>query len=230
MGRRLSVGGKGAGHLTSTVAQYIDRITSRFSHTFKFHIFKRLLKQHAANATNVFLPFAFSTSNTWALASLGSTPVGPRASLELLLRWSGQASLAEGRSEEKNVSRGRKTISSSALPTESLSVSEVATSNPVALEHAQQKGFYPQVGSLPLPESGLDGVQPLVAPPLVTEVPGTLLPARGRFDAPTPFASATLRHEALRDETDLAEEDLDQLADKLKRILDEEARRHGIQV
>jgi hypothetical protein len=39
-----------------------------------------------------------------------------------------------------------------------------------------------------------------------------------------------LRHEALRDEAELVQEDLDSLADKMKRILDEEARRYGIQV
>jgi hypothetical protein len=43
-------------------------------------------------------------------------------------------------------------------------------------------------------------------------------------------ASAVARHGARRDEASAPENDLSQLAAQMKRILDEEARRHGIDV
>jgi hypothetical protein len=93
-----------------------------------------------------------------------------------------------------------------------------------------QQGFYPQQGTLPLPAAGQPNFRPLLAPPLAAETPPTLLPSQEVFDAPTPYASAAARQAARRDEANLIEEDLDVLAVKIKRILDDEARRHGIQV
>jgi hypothetical protein len=93
-----------------------------------------------------------------------------------------------------------------------------------------QQGFYPQLGSLPLPAAGQPNFRPLLAPPLAAEIPPTLLTPQEVFDAPTPYASAASRQAARRDEANLIEEDLDVLAVKIKRILDDEARRHGIVV
>jgi hypothetical protein len=114
-------------------------------------------------------------------------------------------------------------------PIESLPVPEAPAPRPEPPEGARQ-GFYPQTGALPLPEAGRGGGRPLVAPPLAADTPPTLLQPRFPFDAPSPFATATLRREAQRDEVDLAQEDLDLLAARIKRILDEEARRYGIDV
>lgn len=93
-----------------------------------------------------------------------------------------------------------------------------------------QQGFYPQAGSLPLPAAGQPNFRPPLASPLATENAPTLLAPQAVFDAPTPFASAASRQAAKQEEAALAEEDLDILAAKIKRILDEEARRHGITV
>ncbi len=93
-----------------------------------------------------------------------------------------------------------------------------------------QQGFYPQSGSLPLPAAGQPYFRPPLAPPLAAGHPPTLLPPQAVFDAPTPIASAAARQAAKHDEANLAEEDLDVLASKIKRILDDEARRYGIQV
>jgi hypothetical protein len=93
-----------------------------------------------------------------------------------------------------------------------------------------KQGFYPQSGSIPLPAAGQPYFRPPLAPPLATEIPPTLLPPQEVFDAPTPFASAETRQSAKRDEARLDEQDLDVLASKIRRILNDEARRHGIQV
>jgi len=93
-----------------------------------------------------------------------------------------------------------------------------------------KQGFYPQLGSLTLPAAGQPNFRPPLAPPLASEHNPTLLPPQEVFDAPTPIATALAQQAAKSDETLLLEEDLDDLADKIKRILDDEARRHGIQV
>jgi len=103
------------------------------------------------------------------------------------------------------------------------------TPTPQAPTGAQQ-GFYPQDGTLPLPSAGQPHFRPPLAPPLASEQLPTLLTPQAVFDAPTPYAAATARQEAKEDEERLVEEDLDVLAGKIKRILDDEARRNGIQV
>jgi hypothetical protein len=140
-----------------------------------------------------------------------------------------QESSVEIKPGEQDLSRAQEPHVRSDIPAESSALPGVAASHQSASEGARQ-GFYPRAESLPLPAASLVGAQPLFAPPLATEIPPTLLPPRAPFDAPTPLASAALRHEALRDEAELVQEDLDSLADKMKRILDEEARRYGIQV
>jgi len=91
-----------------------------------------------------------------------------------------------------------------------------------------QQGFYPQAGVLPLPGAGQPNYRPPFAPPLAASTPPTLMTPQDVYDAPTPYAAAALRQEAKKDEELLVQEDLDMLAGKIKRILDEEAQRFGI--
>ena len=75
------------------------------------------------------------------------------------------------------------------------------------------------------PESRARIVPPVVAPSLPP-----LLPSQGVSMPSPPVAAAIVRQGARREETPAAEDDLNMLAAKIKRILDEEARRHGIDV
>lgn len=221
---RLPIGPPWTDQQMNAASQYIARMANRFSYTWK-----RLLRYRFGTTASGAMPLVFSISSTWAQASLSTTLVGPAATLDMLLRWIRQERSVEIQTSERNTSRAHEPTGRSDVPVEPIPRPGVAASRQSVSESAQQ-GFYPQVGSLPLPAASLNGGQSLFAPPLATEIPPTLLPPLAPFDAPTPLASATLRHEALRDETDLVQEDLDFLADKIKRILDEEARRHGIQV
>lgn len=68
------------------------------------------------------------------------------------------------------------------------------------------------------------------APPALTLSMPDLLPAVGPGAAVLPIAAETARYGAWRDEVSAPEKDLSLLAAQVKRILDEEARRHGIDV
>jgi hypothetical protein len=68
------------------------------------------------------------------------------------------------------------------------------------------------------------------SPPSVTPSLPPLLPAVSPGSPTLPLASATSRYGAWRGEVDAPETDLSLLAAQMKRILDEEARRHGIDV
>lgn len=69
-----------------------------------------------------------------------------------------------------------------------------------------------------------------VAPPRVAPSLAPLLPSQ-RVEMPSPpIATAIVRQGARQEESLPAEDDLSELAAKVKRILDEEARRHGIDV
>ncbi len=83
----------------------------------------------------------------------------------------------------------------------------------------------PSALATPLPDH--ESTVSVVNPTLASRLP-YLTPAEPGTAWDLPIAAATARHGALVEAT--AEEDLDALAAKLKRILNEEARRHGIQV
>jgi hypothetical protein len=68
-----------------------------------------------------------------------------------------------------------------------------------------------------------------VSPPSITSSLPPLLPAASPGSPVLPMAAAISRNGAWRGEVD-AEKDLNLLAAQMKRILDEEARRHGIDV
>jgi hypothetical protein len=69
-----------------------------------------------------------------------------------------------------------------------------------------------------------------LAPPGATVSFPALSPPLKPYDPTLPAASATLQYGARREAVDAMPEDLDVLAAKIKRILDDEARRHGIDV
>jgi hypothetical protein len=71
---------------------------------------------------------------------------------------------------------------------------------------------------------------PNIAPPALTQSLPPLLPSASLGAAVMQVAGAVARDGARRDEVSAAENDLSQLAAQMKRILDEEARRHGIDV
>lgn len=68
-----------------------------------------------------------------------------------------------------------------------------------------------------------------IAPPAISSSLPALLPPRAKDQEPLPIAAAMARHGA-RVEAATAYEDLDELAARIKSILDEQARRHGIDV
>ena len=185
--------------------------------------------------------------SSWVARAVAVEPTGPTAPLTLLLRLLGEA---EPLSENPPVRRAPPVRGAKPSPTELLRSQAERTASGVPEWDAPfsstprgeapapvvqpptgaQQGFYPQSGSLPLPAAGQPNFRPPLAPPLASEHTPTLLPPQEVFDAPTPFAAATARQAAKFDEGRLVEEDLDMLASKIKRILDDEARRHGIQV
>jgi hypothetical protein len=189
------------GQVTS---QYAARIARRFARTLN-HSEKHRSERNGFSE----MSFGFSISSSWAQASLSASLTGPSTNLDVLIYWARRENAIGITTNEVAVPLTHKPVSTPAVPTKTIP-------GPTAFS--------------PRTLAGLDRGEPLVAPPLAAEVPATLQAPRTLFEAPTPYASATLRHEARQDETDLVQEDLDLLADKIKRILDEEARRHGIQV
>jgi len=211
-------------HNDQVASQYVARITRRLAHTLNHPETNRLGRNEFPE-----MSFGFFTTSSWAQASLSASLTGPSTKLDLLIYWARRENAIGITTNEVAVPLTHKPVSTPAVPTKTIPGPTTFSPRTFASTDAQH-GFYPQTGTMPLPEAGLDRGEPLVAPPLAAEVPATLQAPRTLFEAPTPYASATLRHEARQDETDLVQEDLDLLADKIKRILDEEARRHGIQV
>jgi len=69
-----------------------------------------------------------------------------------------------------------------------------------------------------------------IMPPFLSPSLPPLLPAAAPGSSVLPLAAETARRSAWRDEVNAQEKDLNLLAAQIKRILDEEARRHGIDV
>ena len=86
-------------------------------------------------------------------------------------------------------------------------------------------GARPQIA----PNFELDNSQPFTAPVLTPSLP-PLLPSVSSGAAARPIAVDTARQISWRDEVYAQEDDLSVLASQIKRILDEEARRHGIDI
>jgi hypothetical protein len=175
--------------------------------------------------------------------SLVTIASGIQAPVELLLRLAGERSVvgetpapaarpATGAASELlRAPAQRQPVSQPAWETPFSDQPRLGAPAPAAfLPPGAQQGFYPQAGSLPLPGAGQPNFRPPLAAPLASETPPTLLSPQEVYDAPTPYAAAAQRALALRDQAELAEEDLDLLAEKIKRILDDEARRFGIPV
>jgi hypothetical protein len=209
------------GQVTS---QYAARITRRLARTLNYSE-----KHRSERETLSEMPLVFFTTSNWAQASLSASLAGPSTKLDLLVYWARRENTIGITMNEVTAPLTHEPNFTPAIPTKSIPGPRTFSPPTLASRDAQH-GFYPSTSSMPWPEAGLDRGEPLVAPPLAAEVPATLQAPRTLFEAPTPYAAATLRHEAIQDETDLIQEDLDLLADKIKRILDEEARRHGIQV
>ncbi|MDZ8054546.1 MAG: hypothetical protein RMX68_008605 [Aulosira sp. ZfuVER01] len=70
----------------------------------------------------------------------------------------------------------------------------------------------------------------LMPPPIVKSLLPPLLPLQMTNNAVPSVATAIIQQNAKQEETTTSEEDLNALATKIKRILDEEARRYGIDV
>ncbi len=71
---------------------------------------------------------------------------------------------------------------------------------------------------------------PRIAPPAVASALPALRPPQQAYEPVTPVAASTARHGAQQEESKTPPAELDELAVKIKRILDEEARRYGIDV
>lgn len=80
------------------------------------------------------------------------------------------------------------------------------------------------------PGESLAGPAPRFAPPQVAATLPSLRPVQWSSVELTPAAAFTAERSARREAADTEPDDLDELALKLRRILEEEARRHGIEV
>jgi hypothetical protein len=220
-----------------------QRLAARLAQSMLRHASAWRASSGRARDTEVLAAPASEAEPSWARASFDTTPGGPRAPIALLLRVlkasepAHEAPPTPPRSGESPsgavapfltewVERSGQQLEGARRPIETTPTPEAPSPPAEAAEGARQ-GYYPQSGTLDLPAAGAAGGRPLLAPPLAADTSPTLAPARFAFDAPTPIASATLRRDAKRDER-ASDDDLDALADKLKRILEEQARRHGI--
>lgn len=176
----------------------------------------------------------------WVARAFAAATEGPGAPVNLLLRLAGTATAGtEGATAipaarpapRSPLLRSQAERTPSGAPDWDMPFSEIPRQAAPAPEAAPppgaRQGFYPQAGSLPLPAAGQPEYRPPLAPPLAAPTPPTLMAPQATFDAPTPAASASLRQQARSDEAEVPE-DLDELAAKIRRILDDEARRHGI--
>lgn len=192
-------------------------------------------------------PYTLENMASWVSHALALNLAGPGASLEFLQRLVDAAeTLPENRSARHRspdsvsettspeLLRSPAERSASGVPPWDAPFSDTprgeAPSPVLQPPTGAQQGFYPQMGTLPLPAAGQPNYRPLVAPPLAAETLPTLITPQVPFDAPTPYVSAAARQAVRQDEERLAEEDLDLLAAKIKRILSDEASRHGIRV
>ena len=80
------------------------------------------------------------------------------------------------------------------------------------------------------PGESLASPAPRLSPPQLAATLPSLRPIQRPAQVLTPAAAFTAERSAQREALDTAPDDLDELADKLRRILEEEARRHGINV
>lgn len=93
-------------------------------------------------------------------------------------------------------------------------------------------GFQPEPGMVDAPAAAQirrSEFTPLAPPGATGSLPPLAAPQKP-YDPTLPVAAATLRYGAQREAAETAPEDLSDLATKIKRILDEEARRQGIHV
>lgn len=183
-----------------------------------------------------------------ALAEQWAVPLaGPSASFELLASLAGMSrrhggistseSGAESRSESASTF-GRYRVSGSKLLHDSFAIAQQDNqkSNPVAPQTNKniQENFLtvssPET-SAELPKNTANPeVSTHISPPLTASpLPQLQPPQIARVPAPT-IATATIRQEAEQEPITADTEDLSDLAAKIKRILDQEARRHGIDV
>ncbi len=91
--------------------------------------------------------------------------------------------------------------------------------------------FYPPVNDSPAAKVDLQSAglaEQFAPPPVATSLP-PVIPPQTLLTPVAPIAAASAR-QGSRTEAMLAEDDLDALAAKIKFILDEQARRHGIDV
>ena len=94
----------------------------------------------------------------------------------------------------------------------------------------------PRSAPAPLPVAGWRGdvegewaSSDRIAPPAAAPSLPHLLPPQGSYES-APALAAIITRQRARQEAAMSEDDLAGLAENIKRILDEEARRHGIDV
>jgi hypothetical protein len=80
------------------------------------------------------------------------------------------------------------------------------------------------------PGESLAGPAPRFAPPQIAPTLPSLRPVQWPSVELIPAAAFTAERSARREEVEAGPDDLDELSRKLRRILEEEARRHGIEV
>jgi hypothetical protein len=175
------------------------------------------------------------------LAQQWSTPIGePGAPLELLVRLAEPVQLegATSSGSERDSSAppapfeqpkdlSAAAVSKSRDPGNNSNVSGPAQSRNSLLQQLQEGSKNPLQDVVAMAQAtGAQAEQ--IAPPIIAAQLPTLSTAQGIAAPAFPVAAATVKLGARAEMT--LEDDLDMLAAKIKRILDDEARRHGIDV
>ncbi len=152
---------------------------------------------------------------------------GPTASSELLARLAGADAV-----DTLSIAEGARPGAAPRRPT-TAHAPAVTRASPT-LSSRQPAGKYappgtPGAASIAPPRVTGSEFTPLAPPGATVSFPA-LSPPQKPYDPTLPAAAATLQYGTRREVAETAPEDLEALASRIKRILDEEARRHGIDV
>ncbi|MEO8953719.1 MAG: hypothetical protein ABI396_09380 [Ktedonobacteraceae bacterium] len=214
---------------------------------------RSLIEQTRRVLHHAYQPTIMSTEQEELLSQQWSTPIGePSVPLELLQHFAalpGQESVGAHRNERKNDSTLSSHLKAGGIPEKSSLAgsdnyyAENGHSNSInALaqllagdgQDNSDTGVHAQTGRMHLEQRDTeygrragDTVEQSMPPVVASQLP-PLVPPQSIDMPPLPIAMATARVGARAEM--VIEEDLDMLAAKIKHILDDEARRHGIDV
>jgi hypothetical protein len=211
--------------------EWLGGLVGRIQRTLSQEIFQKTFQENSLAIVNkAFVPRndLFSGGETLTLADQWSLPLnGQTADLELLTRIAQNHNFGDVTTAH-SVSNKTSKKPSSELPSTSKIDKNQIRQAPTPAQHKTE--FIAPINTKVLNKTNnyvellTQNPPPAIMPTLPPLVPQQLvLPGQS-------VASAIIRQEATQEEADTREDDLNVLAAKIKRILDEEARRYGIDV